>query len=546
MAVSELRGRRGGDDPSKGDTLGDQAGETRRRENETSQRSDGDVPDQQASRRDAPTPDRHVATHHETLHPFTAREKSEQRHDDVHRLGNARGASAEQGDGSIGRHSADGADRDPKGRQEDWRRASADPRLKEAQASETESGDEQEAEDGQSSRPLTAREKLEQRLDEMYWPGYSKWSSTERSDEESAERRPVDPPSATAMTPADDRLEPKDPFASYSPELRAHLLHDDTLARLQYLSPPDSQAESTSRRGDSPRDAELGDRDTQSEADQRGETEVAGSAADDRSSSTAWLPSEAVVPDNADRPRRDDPPNAVEFVETRDRERDVHRDPVGSPAIPDADDVAVGTDSVQEQVADVDGPVEAGHEFVEDATTAEMDQYRRIREADDLDALAENSGMPREVIDEAKQHLFQRQHDVAIGPAEVRHGYFTPFAEFGDLWERVASGDDLTDGQRQEFRSLLAHEYVESKLMQAGVPYKSADPGAWTDAGMARVSMDYPSAHNIAPLSAQSRPKDLLRLWDDPLGLPRGDLRVAEDLSNLDEVVRVAKKGLGL
>lgn len=155
-----------------------------------------------------------------------------------------------------------------------------------------------------------------------------------------------------------------------------------------------------------------------------------------------------------------------------------------------------------------------------------------------------SSGMPREVIDEAKQHLVQRQHDVAIGPGEVRHGYFTPFAEFGDLWERVASGDDLTDGQRQEFRSLLAHGYVESKLMQAGVPYKSADPRAWTDAGMARVSMDYPSAHNIAPLSAQSRPKDLLRLWDDPLGLPRGDLRVAEDLSNLDEVVRVAKKGL--
>jgi hypothetical protein len=414
------------------------------------------------------------------------------------------------------------------------------------QASEADSIAEDETADRRSSQPLTAREKLEQRLDEMYWPGYSKWSSAERGDDESAERRPVDPPPAPATTPVDDQPKPEDPFASYSPELRAHMRHDDTLARLQYLSPPDAQAESTSQRGASPTDVELGDRDTQmSEADQRGETEVAGSAAD-RSSSTAWLPNEAAVPATADRLRRDDPPNAVDCVEARDRERDVHEDPVGPPVTPDADDVAVGTDSVPEQIADVDGSVEAGHEFVEDATAAEMDQYRRIREADDLDALAENSGMPREVIDEAKQHLFQRQHDVAIGPDEVRHGYFTPFAEFGDLWERVASGDDLTDGQRQEFRSLLAHEYVESKLMQAGVPYKSADPGAWTVAGMTRVSMDYPSAHNIAPLSAQSRPKDLLRLWDDPLGLPRGDLRVAEDLSNLDEVVRVAKKGLGL
>ncbi|MFD7161555.1 hypothetical protein ACFV9C_43710 [Kribbella sp. NPDC059898] len=544
--MSELRGRRGGDDPSKGNTPGDQAGETGHRENETSRQSDGDVRDQPASRRDAPMPDRHVATRYETPRPSTASEKSEQRLDDVYWPRNAREESAEQGDESTGRHSADVADQAPESTQENSRASDA-PRLREEQASEADSIDEDGTADRRSSPPLTAREKLEQRLDEMYWPGYSKWSSAERGDDESAERRPVDPPSDPAATPVDDRPEPEDRFASYSPELRAHMLHDDTLARLQYLSPPDAQAESTSERGDSPTDVELGDRDTQkSEADQRGETEGAGSAADDRSSTTAELPNEAAVPVTADRLRRDDPPNAVEYVEATDRERDLRDDPVGPPVTPDADDVAVGTDSVREQIAYVDGRVEAGHEFVEDATTVEMEQYRRIREADDLDALAENSGLPREVIDEAKQHLFQRQHDVAIGPGEVRHGYFTPYAEFGDLWERVASGNELTDGQRQEFRSLLAHEYVESKLMQAGVPYKSADPEAWTVAGMTRVSMDYPSAHNIAPLSAQSRPKNLLRLWDDPLGLPRGDLRVAEDLSNLDEVVRVAKKGLGL
>ncbi|MGZ0149002.1 hypothetical protein ACXJJ3_18145 [Kribbella sp. WER1] len=543
--MSELRGR-GGDDPSKGNTPGDQAGESGRRENEASRQSDGDVRDQPASRRDAPTPDRHVAMHHETPRPSTGSEKSEQRLDDVCWPGNARGASAEQGDGSAGRDSADVADQAPESKQENLQ-LSDDPRLREGQASEADSIDEDGTADRRSSPPLTAREKLEQRLDELYWPGYSKWSSAERSDDESAEERRGDLPSAPATAPVDDRPEPEDPFASYSPELRAQTLHDDTLARLQYLSPPDAQAESTSQEGDSPTDVELGDRDTQkSETDQHGETEGVGSAAHDRSSTAALLPNEAAVPVTADWLRRDDPPNAVQHVEATDRERDAHEDPVVPPVTPHADDVAVGTDCVREQIADMDGRVEAGHEFVEDATTAEMEQYRRIREADDLDALAENSGMPREVIDEAKQHLFQRQHDVAIGPGEVRHGYFTPYAEFGDLWERVASGNELTDGQRQEFRSLLAHEYVESKLMQAGVPYKSADPGAWTLAGMMRVSMDYPSAHNIAPLSAQSRPKDLLRLWDDPLGLPRGDLRVAEDLSNLDEVVRVAKKGLGL
>ena len=200
----------------------------------------------------------------------------------------------------------------------------------------------------------------------------------------------------------------------------------------------------------------------------------------------------------------------------------------------------------QDLVAGVDEVAELEHEFVDDATPEEMDQYRRIREADDVDALADHSGMPREVIEEAKQHLFQRQHDVAVRPGEIRHGYFTPYALYGDLWERVASGAELTDKNRVEFWSLLAHEYVESKLMAAGLPYRSPDPRAWDESGTPLATSDYPSAHNTAPLSTRSSRMDLLILWDSSLDIPRGDLRVAEDLSNLDEVVRVAKEGLGL
>jgi hypothetical protein len=135
---------------------------------------------------------------------------------------------------------------------------------------------------------------------------------------------------------------------------------------------------------------------------------------------------------------------------------------------------------------------------------------------------------------------------VAVGPDDVRHGYFTPDAAYGDLWERVASGAELTDENRAQFWSLLAHEYVESKLMEAGLPYLSPDPGAWDADEMPDVRSPYPSAHNMAPLSTQSTMKDLLRHWDAALGIPKGDLRVAPDLSNLDEVVRVAKERLGL
>ncbi|WP_410789653.1 hypothetical protein [Kribbella sp. C-35] len=458
---------------------------------------------------------------------MTAREKLEQRLDEMYWPGYARASSTavdkEQRVDRIDERSADDASVGPSSRQE-VSPASAQPRPGEMQPSETDSGDEHKIADPRPSQPLTAREKLDQ------------------DDDASVDRQPGDAPSAPARKPVDDRPEPEDPFASYSPELRAHMLHDDTLARLQYLSPPNDEAESTSHDADAPSLIESPEeaRST-SDTDLRDEGASGALPADDSSASASRLADETGDEPVADSPPSDRSPTDNEDAGTTGQE------PATNSVLPDesasfeTDDVAAGLDSTgMHEMA------ELGHEFVEDATPKEMDQYRRIREADDVDALAESSGLPREVIEEAKQHLFQRQHDVALGPGEVRHGYFTPFAEFGDLWERVASGDDLTDDQRLEFRSLLAHEYVESKLMQAGVPYKSAHPEAWTDDGMSRISREYPSAHNMAPLSAQSRPKDLLRLWDDPLGLPRGDLRVAEDLSNLDEVVRVAKKGLGL
>ncbi|HZX03465.1 hypothetical protein [Kribbella sp.] len=85
---------------------------------------------------------------------------------------------------------------------------------------------------------------------------------------------------------------------------------------------------------------------------------------------------------------------------------------------------------------------------------------------------------------------------------------------------------------------------MEAKLIEAGVPYLLEVPDAWDDRGP-KVAGEYPTAHTVAPRSLQSTMKDLLEHWGK-LNLPRDGLRVAEDLSNLDEVVRVAKKGLGL
>ncbi|WP_427884955.1 hypothetical protein ACQHIV_22510 [Kribbella sp. GL6] len=109
------------------------------------------------------------------------------------------------------------------------------------------------------------------------------------------------------------------------------------------------------------------------------------------------------------------------------------------------------------------------HEFVADADPRDMEMYRRIRETDDVDAVAENSGFPREVVEVAKDNLFVRTHDVAVDPGVVRHGHFTPLRQVAPLWERVASGAELAADERAELWSLLAHEYVEAKLMEAGL-----------------------------------------------------------------------------
>ncbi len=344
--------------------------------------------------------------------------------------------------------------------------------------------------DRETPRPLTAREKLEQRLDEMYWPGYSSWSSAQR--DETSDRRPRAEASSTeADRPDDARSEHEDPFASYPPDLQAHMRHDDTLARLQYLSPRHDEADA-----ESPMSIESRDVDDRSSGQGLRDVPVNGISPTDSSSPATSRPTDEADGWSAlSQPEPDDPADGVGRVEPANEERATDEGLAGDTP-PRSEDVAVGIDSTPEQAVGTDEPAEAGHEFVEDATPEEMDKYRRIRETDDLDALAENSGLPRDVIDEAKQHLFQREHDVAVGPGDVRHGYFTPNAVYGDLWERVASGVDVTDENRVQFWSLLAHEYVESRLMEAGLPYLSSEPGAWSEDG-------WPGGARRVPVGAQ-------------------------------------------
>lgn len=166
--------------------------------------------------------------------------------------------------------------------------------------------------------------------------------------------------------------------------------------------------------------------------------------------------------------------------------------------------------------------------------------YAAIRaNTGDVSAIADNTGIDESVIGQVKNHLFMTEHDVPIGPNEIGHGYFTADEDIAGLWNKAEAGT-LTPAEEGQFRSLMSHEYVESRLMESGMPYRSADPAVWDD-GTLMFDPQHFGAHEVAPLSSNGS----LRLWPK-LGLTPPDGPIAPDLSNIDTVVDAARKGLKL
>jgi len=186
-----------------------------------------------------------------------------------------------------------------------------------------------------------------------------------------------------------------------------------------------------------------------------------------------------------------------------------------------------------------------GTDFVDSGdgfTKRAADAYRRIREsADDTALVAMNTGIDPTVIEGMRQNLFVQQHDIPVGPHRVERGYFTPDDDVADLWDGAARGT-LSPNKVAEFRSLAAHEYVEPRFMEAGLPYRSAHPDSFDTEGDRILHPDHPGAHDLAP--NEWRPEAPFQHWR-LFGLDSSGLVMAPDLSNLDEIVIIALRGLG-
>ncbi|MFD3688591.1 hypothetical protein ACFWTE_27660 [Nocardiopsis sp. NPDC058631] len=102
-----------------------------------------------------------------------------------------------------------------------------------------------------------------------------------------------------------------------------------------------------------------------------------------------------------------------------------------------------------------------------------------------------------------REHLFQREHVIAGPPTgALRDGHFAPMNHIAELWQLAESGEinlPENQGKAEHFHRLVAHEHVESRLMEAGMPYRAHGPEMWGD-GVYFPRRDQHGAHDIAPL----------------------------------------------
>jgi hypothetical protein len=180
----------------------------------------------------------------------------------------------------------------------------------------------------------------------------------------------------------------------------------------------------------------------------------------------------------------------------------------------------------------------AGH--VQASTPEAEAAYAAIRaNPDDVAKIAENTGINQDVIAQIKNHLFLSKHDVAISSDEIVHGYFTARPDTAELWAK-AEARTLDESEQNQFRWLMSHEYVESRLMEMGMPYRSAAAVAWDGDVQIFTARSF-GAHEVAPVAWDGT----LRQWPK-LGLTPPSTPIAPDLSNLDVIVNAAREGLRL
>ncbi|MGW1642703.1 hypothetical protein ACWCQ9_38500, partial [Streptomyces lavendulae] len=208
-----------------------------------------------------------------------------------------------------------------------------------------------------------------------------------------------------------------------------------------------------------------------------------------------------------------------------------------------------------------DGPLPGGSEprpdgarYIQEPTPEHVraaefyDGVRANPESLDIGRISENTGISPQVLDRVRTHFFLTEHVVAEAPGIARNGYFTPRSDIAEIWE-AAGHRSLSPEEATKFERYIGHEYVESNLMEAGLPYVRDAPHLWdsfqNDGGALEYYHEFPrtpadaGAHDLALNEGRGG----FNHWR-AAGFDVPKVELASDLSNIDEVVAALKEEL--
>lgn len=230
--------------------------------------------------------------------------------------------------------------------------------------------------------------------------------------------------------------------------------------------------------------------------------------------------------------------------------------PPGGPGTGDGGELGHGDGSTQPLLPGSSEVRPDGARYIEEPAPEDIGAarfYDRVR-ADpgllDIRTISENTGVSTDVLDRVRTHFFLTEHVVADAPGSARKAYFTPRNDIADILE-AAGRRDLDPAEVVKFERFIAHEYIESHLIESGIPYLRDHPHSWdtftNDGGPPQHYHVWPQ--NAADAGAHdlslNEGKGGFNHWRG-LGMDVSHVKVAPQLTNIDEVVAALKQELRL
>lgn len=179
-----------------------------------------------------------------------------------------------------------------------------------------------------------------------------------------------------------------------------------------------------------------------------------------------------------------------------------------------------------------------GGNYVKALSTAQETKFSQIINSSTIDAnIASNLGIDQSVIQVAKEHMFITEHLVETSTGGFVKGRFDVDLDQANWWTDVSSGNIITnpDGittNADDLRKLIAHEFIESKLMQEGIIYSP-----FTSSSAAKYGAHQLSIHDF---------RFNFEHWASVLGRNVPSFTLNPNLSNIDDVVSQIKTIEGL